>query len=1292
MYSIKTFKKALLLMLLMAVIMPWKVNAQETLTVCEGTNTSTNAPIKNGGGSQSEFIYPATLLEDMDGGTISSVKFFSSTTSTSYSNTVTVYVEEVSETTETTSAWCYNQSTALKVYEGTALTVTNGEMEITFSTPYDYNGGNLCFNIWSASSTPSVSYYGVNPGYAACGYDYYITPPVSKPYSTAQFLPKVEFTYEAASVSCAKPKNFNATDITAHEATLTWTAGAEGQSNWDVYMTTDATDVPDENTMPSYQVTECSQTLSGLTPETTYYAYVRGVCGGEDGNSNWAKKTFTTEVACPKPTLSYVTNSNTAFTGSVSWTGNADNYELIYSTKYSFEPGDEGVIQIDLDNVNTYTLQDLTPETTYRIKVRANCGSDDGYSQWSNQVSFTTTATCVAPSGLSATATATTVTLNWTAGAQDQDAWDIRYKSSSDSEYTMIHIDNQTTTSYTLTGLNPVTTYNVNVRAYCSEEDQSKWGYSSYNQNSDLSITTDCAALSLPYTCDFEGAVETSGHFASYPVPKCWDRIEMQYGNYSPYTYYPYVYDYSPYAHDGTKSLRMYRTPNSANQTIILPTIDDSYEMSNLQIRFWAMAGSSNNTLSVGVMENDNFVQVCTVEGISTTYAEYTALLSEYSGNGRNIAIKCGSSSSYLYYYIDDVTVEVIPSCFIPTGLAATVNSATETVLTWTAGGNETAWELEITAEGSSIAQTAIVSGNPTYTLTTTRATTYTARVRANCGDDDYSDWSAPIGFVSDCGILTVDATHPFLEDFENVDASDFPPICWDKFSHEMSGYTYWYLNSNNGLGSSAAYSYWSEGYAFLVMPKMHIDGAAKLSFDYLIGSGTYNESCSVVVSTGEMTYNDFNQTIWEANGSNSGNASATVSLQDFDGEDIYIAFKFKGLGTSGCTWYVDNVQVYVGEIFTKDIAAYTGQKDRYYLISSPIGTVDIENVTNLTTSSYDLYYFDQAATDGLEWINYEPNGTHPFSSLESGKGYLYANSQDVTLKFIGTPYNDNGVIDLTYSTGADFAGWNLIGNPFATSAILDKPYYRLNTNGDGLKTETESTAVNAMEGVFVQATETGQSATFAAQTRGSEQTTIARTDIVVSDDNGNVLDNAIVRFDNGEALGKFQLKQNSTKVYIPVDGKDYAVASVATQSELPVNFKAAENGTYSIVVSSEDVELNYLHLIDNLTGADVDLLECPSYSFEAKTTDYESRFKLVFVCEDGPSTGSGTFAFISNDKLVVLNDGEATLQVFDMMGRMLDSQAISGTAETSINAAPGVYMLRLVSGNDVKVQKVVMR
>ena len=312
-------------------------------------------------------------------------------------------------------------------------------------------------------------------------------------------------------------------------------------------------------------------------------------------------------------------------------------------------------------------------------------------------------------------------------------------------------------------------------------------------------------------------------------------------------------------------------------------------------------------------MEDDVFSEVQVVEGISTTYAEYTVLLSTYTGNGRNIAIKCGSSSSYLYYYIDDIVVEEIPSCFIPTGFANTSVDVNTATFIWQAGNNETAWNIQYKKATDNDWSNPIAVDETTYTLTgLQRATTYEARVQANCAEDDQSDWTNPVSFTTECGIWTIDAQNAFTEDFENVDASNFPPTCWQKFSYDMSGYNYWYLNSNNGLGSSAAFSYWSEGYAFLVMPQMHIDGNAVLSFDYLIGSGTYNESCAVVVSTGEMTYNDFNQTVWSATGSNSGNASATVSLATFSGQDIYVAFKFKGSGTSGCTWYVDNVKVFV--------------------------------------------------------------------------------------------------------------------------------------------------------------------------------------------------------------------------------------------------------------------------------------------------------------------------------------------------------------------------------------------
>ena len=1010
-------------------------------------------------------------------------------------------------------------------------------------------------------------------------------------------------------------------------------------------------------------------------------------------------------LTCPKPTLSYVSYSNTAYSGSVSWTGSTANaFEIAYRPTSDFDPSDytlEDVTRVQLENLSeyTYTLENLTPETKYYIYVQADCGSEDGKSLWSNRTTFTTLPTCIAPSYLTNDGTtSSTVTLHWTKGADEQDAWQFRYKKTTDTEYTYLLVENQSSASYTLANLEPATSYHVNVRAWCGGDDYSKWSYA--NQTYDLTITTECAALSLPYACDFEGAVETGGHFSNYPMPKCWNRIEMQYGSYS-YSYYPYVYTYSSDAHSGTKSLRMYRTPNSANETAILPEIDEAYAMNNLQIKFWAKAGSSNNTLSVGIMENDEFVEVSTAEGISTTYAEYTVLLSSYTGSGRNIAIKCGSSSSYLYYYIDDIVVEEIPSCFIPTGLTVTETSVNSASFTWEAGKDETAWNIQYKKATDNDWSEPIAVDATTYTLTgLQRASAYEARVQANCADDDQSDWTNPISFTTECGIWTIDAQNTLYEDFENVGASEFPPVCWQKFSYNMSGNSYWTLNSNNGLGSSAAFSYWSEGYAFLVMPQMHIDGDANLSFDYLISSGTYDESCSVVISTSEMTYSNFNQTIWSATGSNSGKASATVSLASFDGQDIYVAFKFKGSGTSGCTWYVDNVKVYVGKIFTKNITAYTpDSKDHYYLIASPIGTVSPENVTNILSNIYDLYRFNQSAPANdqgitLEWENYKQEGDNYHFNLELGKGYLYSNSGNgsevpVTLTFTGTPIEGTAHnITLVKDDNAEFSGWNLIGNPFAEhTAYIGRPFYVMNENGTEILAQSVSRGIDPMEGVFVIANENNEPLTFST----TEPTKTSKALTLNLNNGQSIIDRAIVSFGEGQQLPKFQLDANSTKVYISKDSQDYAVVCCDNMGEMPVSFKAAQNGTYSININTEGTEMAYLHLIDNMTGADVDMLQSSSYSFEAKTTDYASRFKLVFVCGN-TNDNNGSFAFYSNGSWVIANHGEATLQVIDFNGRILSSQQIEGCTETHINAASGIYMIRLMNGHDVKVQKIIIK
>ena len=107
------------------------------------------------------------------------------------------------------------------------------------------------------------------------------------------------------------------------------------------------------------------------------------------------------------------------------------------------------------------------------------------------------------------------------------------------------------------------------------------------------------------------------------------------------------------------------------------------------------------------------------------------------------------------------------------------------------------------------------------------------------------------------------------------------------------------------------------------------------------------------------------------------------------------------------------------------------------------------------------------------------------------------------------------------------------------------------------------------------------------------------------------------------------------------------------------------------------------------MNGNDVDLLQTPYYAFDAKSTDFASRFTLVFATGND---NDDTFAFFNNGVWIINNDGDATLQVVDALGRVLSSESISGSTSKAINVAPGVYMLRLINGDKVKVQKIVVK
>ena len=370
----------------------------------------------------------------------------------------------------------------------------------------------------------------------------------------------------------------------------------------------------------------------------------------------------------------------------------------------------------------------------------------------------------------------------------------------------------------------------------------------------------------------------------------------------------------------------------------------------------------------------------------------------------------------------------------------------------------------------------------------------------------------------------------------------------------------------------------------------------------------------------------------------------------------------------------------------TKAIEGYGNGEGKWYFLTSPLdATVAPTAVTNMiapTAANYDLYYFKQNPSDNLEWINYKESSANGGQfSLEAGKGYLYANKNNVTLSFTGVPYQGNGEVAISYIDGYRFSGWNLVGNPFNQTASVNRSFYEMNPEGTEIIANTSGT-VDPMEGIFVIASENSTVTFTPASGNKSSKLVIDITQGL------GALDRAVVDFKDNGILPKFQLNANHTKVYLPKNGKDYAVLTAESDmGEMPVGFKAERNGSYTLSVNAEEVSFAYLHLIDNMNGNDIDLLQTPYYTFDAMSSDYTDRFTLIFAT----GNDDDAFAYYNNGNWIINNNGTATLQVVDVTGHILSSETISGNCSKAIDAASGVYMLRLINGNDVKVQKIIV-
>ena len=169
------------------------------LTVAEGTDEAQYAPFygfqMDALGAKSQVIYPADMLADMNGGTITEIKFYPTEAFGALgSGNLQISLKEV-EQDRYTSTTLVTDATVV----GNAYPVQgNAEWVIVFDQPFEYHGGNLMIEteLIQVGSFKATKFFGQSFSYAVGIAQYKYTWGTEYYYEAEQVLPMATFTYE----------------------------------------------------------------------------------------------------------------------------------------------------------------------------------------------------------------------------------------------------------------------------------------------------------------------------------------------------------------------------------------------------------------------------------------------------------------------------------------------------------------------------------------------------------------------------------------------------------------------------------------------------------------------------------------------------------------------------------------------------------------------------------------------------------------------------------------------------------------------------------------------------------------------------------------------------------------------------------------------------------------------------------------------------------------------------------------------------------------------------------------
>lgn len=417
----------------------------------------------------------------------------------------------------------------------------------------------------------------------------------------------------------------------------------------------------------------------------------------------------------------------------------------------------------------------------------------------------------------------TSATLSWSAGANRKFEIVVsRYPKSAhpdglETNDKVVHDIYEGASSYTVTGLQPNTSYSIYQRTICSD------GPTPWHEER---FTTNCVEQALPYT----------ELFAEDPM--CWHlSAGVKTGTVT------YV---SKEMKENDESEEWQYLYLPINGMVVLP--DFGVEANRLRVTMNVFNNDKNyySSVKVGVVTSPLDIESFEyrpewVYNIQNKYPgdnayileNFDAMLHRYQGHGHYIAIKGDTEHGA---YIKDITVTLLPECVAPMNVEVINITETSALVNWI-GGNEEEWMIALNTD------TFVVTENP-YDLSKhaplTQGTTYSVSVRAHCDATHVSDWTTPVQFTTVCGVNAM----PLFENFEgivsaagNTDFADIPFNCWQQARSEV------YLDSIMKVTDATRYltpiSYSKD----MIVPTFHWSVPAQKTLDRNFGGRTHIQS-----------------------------------------------------------------------------------------------------------------------------------------------------------------------------------------------------------------------------------------------------------------------------------------------------------------------------------------------------------------------------------------------------------------------------------------------------------------